>query len=333
MHPVKAVRRVNDANDSALMEATIRFRPVGQRRRTTLGVAYALTMGMHTGVQCQELEPRAFSNTPIGLNFLIASYTYSQGDVLFDPSVPLKDANALTHIGALSYVRSLNVFGRSGKIAFALPYAWLSGSALIDGERRQRTIAGLADPRLRLSLNLYGAPALSFDQFESYRQDTIVGLSLLITAPFGQYDAAKLVNIGTNRWSVKPKLGISKALGRFTLEAAVGATVYSENTDFAGGKVREQDPIYSAEAHILFQFKHGLWGSVDATYFTGGRTSADGITNDDAQASWRYGLSLSIPLSRSNSLKLYGSTGLFTRTGTDFDTVGVAWQYRWGKGF
>lgn len=321
-----------DEGRATELKAASRDWPSWHLTERQLVAALALSIVTGTGVQAQELEPRAFTNTPVGLNFLIASYDYSQGDVLFDPAVPLKDANAITHVGTLAYVRSVDVFGRSGKIAIALPYAWLSASALIDGERRKRDVAGLADPRLRLSVNFFGAPALTFEEFQSYHQDTIVGMSLLITPPWGQYDATKLVNIGTNRWSIKPKLGISKALGRFTLEGAAGAALYSGNTDFWGGATRRQDPIYFVEAHILYEFKQGLWGSADATYYRGGRTAIDGIANDDEQAGWRYGLSLSIPLDRSNSLKLYGSTGLFARTGTDFDTVGVAWQYRWGEG-
>ena len=70
--------------------------------------------------------------------------------------------------------------------------------------------------------------------------------------PLGQYDSDKLVNLGTNRWSVKPELGISKVWGPLTLEAAAGVTFYTTNDDFFGGKRREQEPLYSIQGHLIY---------------------------------------------------------------------------------
>jgi hypothetical protein len=55
----------------------------------------------------------------------------------------------------------------------------------VGGDERDRNVSGFADPGLRFSVNLYGAPALSFKDFKDYRQDTIFGVSLLVTMPFG----------------------------------------------------------------------------------------------------------------------------------------------------
>jgi hypothetical protein len=104
-------------------------------------------------------------------------------------------------------------------------------------------VAGLADPRLRLSVNFYGAPALSTQEFASYRQDVIVGASLQVTAPVGQYGSARLVNIGTNRWPFKPEFGISKAVGPVTLELTAAATYFTDNDNFFGGSALAVDPI------------------------------------------------------------------------------------------
>ena len=277
----------------------------------------------------QSLEPRAYANAPVGLNFLVLGYAYQQGDVLLDPSVPLKDASAEIHYSVLGYVRSLDVWGRSGKIDVIIPYAWLSGKAKVGEEGRRRRVSGFADPALRLSVNLYGAPSLSLEEFKSYRQDTILGVSLLVTMPLGQYDSDKLANIGTNRWSFKPELGISQALGRWTLEAAAGVTLYTKNDDFFGGRTREQDPIYSLQGHLIYNFPRGVWAALNATYYIGGRTTIDGVEGDDLQKNWRFGATLALPLNLHHSIKLYGSTGVYTRTGDEFDLVGIVWQYRW----
>ncbi len=280
----------------------------------------------------QSLEPRAYANAPVGLNFLILGYAYQQGDVLLDPSVPLKDARAEIYYSVLGYVRSLDVWGKSGKIGMIVPYAWLSGKAKVGEEERSRRVSGFGDPALRFSVNLYGAPSLSLEEFKSYRQGTILGVSLLVTMPFGQYDSDKLVNIGTNRWSFKPEVGISQALGRWTLEAAAGVTLFTKNEDFLGGMTREQDPIYSLQGHLIYNFPRGIWASLNATYYTGGRTRIDGVEGDDLQRNWRFGATLALPLNLHHSIKLYASTGVYTRTGDDFDLVGIVWQYRWGGG-
>jgi len=301
-------------------------------RRVILLLCIIMMVTAVADLHAQELEPRAYSNAPIGLNFLLAGYGYTDGDVLLDPSVPLENAHATIHTFVAGYVRSVGVWGRSGKVALVLPYAWLSAHGDLEGQSRKRKVSGFADPRLRLSINLYGAPALSPVEFKDYRQKTIVGMSLLITAPFGQYDSDRLANIGTNRWSFKPELGISRALGRFTLELASGISFFTDNDNFLGGQRLEQAPIYSIGWYIIYNFKRGLWASIDGTYYTGGRTTVAGDKKDNELDNWRYGLTLAIPLNRSHSIKLYGSTGLLTRTGSDFDSAGIAWQYRWGGG-
>lgn len=295
-------------------------------------VLAAAVLAPGSGASAQELEPRAYSNAPVGLNFVIAGYGYSHGGVAFDPSVPLTDAAIRVHTAVFAYARTLDIAGLSGKFDIVLPYAWLSGSALYAGEPREREVAGLGDPRLRVSVNLYGAPALSTQEFSSYRQDVIVGASLQVTAPAGQYDPAKLVNIGTNRWSVKPELGISKAVGPLTLELMVAATYYTENDNFLGGSTVTQDPIYSVQTHVTYNLGRGNWVAGDAVYYTGGRTTVDGVPGENLQKNTRFGVTYAHAIDRHHSLKLYASTGVFTRTGSDFDTFGIAWQYRWGAG-
>jgi hypothetical protein len=284
------------------------------------------------GAYAQELEPRAYGNTPTGLNFLIVGYGYAEGGLATDPSVPLEDANLRTHGPVFAYARSLDLWGRSGKFDVVLPYAWISGTAQFAGQPREREVSGFADPRLRFSINFYGAPALSLQEFAGYRQDLIVGASVQVSAPLGQYSDNRLVNIGSNRWFVKPELGISKAWGPWTLELATGVTFYTDNDDFLSGRTRQQDPIYSVQGHLLYSFRSGIWAALNGTYYTGGRTTVDGVEGDDLQENSRMGATVALPVDRHNSVKLYASTGVSTRTGSDFDAVGIAWQYRWGGG-
>jgi hypothetical protein len=282
-------------------------------------------------VHAQALEPRSYTNTPVGINFLLLGYGYAEGGVGFDASVPITDAKVHVHAGLLAYARSLDVGGLSGKFVAALPFADVSGSAKLAGQERDRQVFGLADPLVRFSVNLYGGPALSMKDFPTYRQDLIVGASLQVTAPLGQYDSTKLLNVGTNRWSFKPELGVSKAWGPVTLELIPAITFFTKNDDFLGGKTLEQDPIYSVQGHLIYEFFPAFWAALDATYYAGGRDTIDGEKGPQP-GNVRLGLTAALSLSRHQSIKLYGSTGAYQRTDNDFWAVGILWQYRWGGG-
>jgi hypothetical protein len=303
-------------------------------RCSRIGAVFAVTAFalMAWEARGQDLEPRTYSNIPVGLNFLIAGYGYSVGGVVTDPSFPLEDGDVQIHSTVLAYARAVDVWGTSGKFDVVLPFAWVSGTATFRGQPREREVSGLADPRFRFSVNLYGAPALSLQEFADYKQDLIIGASLQVSAPLGQYDSSKLLNIGTNRWSIKPELGVSKALGPLTLELDAGVTFYTNNDDFLNGMTLEQDPIYAVQGHLIYNFGAGVWGALDATYYTGGRTTVDGVKGDNVQENTRLGLTVALPVNRHNSIKLYASTGVFARTGSNFNTGGIVWQFRWGGG-
>ncbi len=300
---------------------------------TPLGTALSMFLLAGTGAaRAQDLEPRAYVDTPVGMNFLIAGYAYSEGGVSTDASLPIQGAQLTQNNVVLAYARSLNFFGQCGKIDIILPFSQLSGSALVAGQQREREVSGFADSRFRFSVNFYGAPALSMKEYQSYRQNVIIGASIQMSVPASQYDSSKLVNIGTNRWSFKPGLGISKAIRKFRLELSTDATFYTENGDFFGGHTLEQDPIYSVQAHVSYDFGRGVWAAADGTYYFGGRTMINGISQNNMQENSRVGVTFAVPVNKHNSIKLYASTGLSTRTGGNFTLGGIVWQYRWGGG-
>jgi outer membrane putative beta-barrel porin/alpha-amylase len=280
----------------------------------------------------QDIEPRSYSNAPVGVNFLIGGYAYTRGGLSSDPALPITDAHLRTSNAVLGYARALDLWGMSGKFDAIVPYSWLSGTAQNAGELVQRDVNGFADPRFRLSVNFYGAPALSAAQFRDYEQDLIVGASLQVSAPWGQYDSSRLVNLGTNRWFFKPEVGVSKATGPWTLELTGAATFFTDNNNFFGGNLRSQDPLYSIQGHAIYSLHAGMWASLDATYFTGGRTTVNDTLNNNLQRNWRVGGTFAIPVDPRNSIKLYASSGVSARTGNNYDLLGIAWQYRWGGG-
>ena len=286
------------------------------------------------GAFAQDLEPRSYVNTPVGLNFLIGAYGYVDGNVAFDPEAPIADAHYHQNTVIAAYARSFGLFGNSAKFDVIVPYSHLTGSALqTNGVLRERDVEGFNDPRFRLSYNFYGAPALAVKDFGSYKQDLIIGASLQIGVPLGQYDSSKVVNLGNNRWMIKPELGISKAWGPWIVEVAPSVTFYTNNTDFNNGKTFEQDPLYSLQTHVVYGFSNGMWLAGDAIYFHGARSKVNGVQDDNLQSNTRGGLTLAIPVDRNNSLKLNVSGGTSSRTGSGFTLFGIAWQYRWGGGY
>lgn len=289
-------------------------------------------LGRISGIHAQSLEPRAYSNAPVGLNFVFAGFQNSTGALIFDTSLPITDANADVDMGLIGYVRTLDVAGNLAKFGVILPYASISARGFLDGNLRTRDTTGLADPTFYFSYNFYGAPALSIKEFRSFQPGTVSGFTVKLKAPLGEYEPDKLINISTNRWTIEPGIGISKPVGNWTLETSAAVAFFTDNDNFFNGQTRQQDNLYSAQFHVTYSFPRNIWAAVSATYFTGGRTTIDGIENNDRQENWRTGFTLAIPVNLYHSIKLYGSNGVSQRTGNSFDTLGLVWQYRWGAG-
>jgi hypothetical protein len=180
---------INSRCTDRVLYPFIKFFPSRSARHAVLAI-----LGMvNSSVSEADIEPRSYSNIPVGLNFLLAGYTYQRGNVAFAPTLPINNAKLETSSAFLAYVRSLDLWGKSGKVDIIIPEAWLSGQAEVLGQQKSRDVVGFADPMVRLYVNLFGAPAMSMKEFANYKQDIIVGVSLAVTAPGGQYDPQKLV--------------------------------------------------------------------------------------------------------------------------------------------
>lgn len=293
--------------------------------------AVAALLIASVGARAQEIEPRAYSNAPVGVNFLIAGLVRTEGGLTFD-AVPLTDARLRTTTAVFAYARTLDLWGKSGKFDVIVPYTALEGSALYRGDPIERDVRGFGRSAFRVSINLHGAPALSLQEFRDWKQDVIVGVSLQVSPPWAQYDEDRIVNVGSNRWSFKPEIGVSKAVGAWTFEAQAAVVFFTDNDEFFNGSTRSQDPLYALQGHAIHAFRNGTWLSLDATWFAGGRSQVNGVLNNDLQQNWRVGATLAIPIDRANSIKFTASSGVSARTGNNFDAIGVAWQHRWGAG-
>ena len=312
-------------------DSVMRFDPRrGLARWMPRWMMAGFTLFVACTVHAQELEPGAYSPAPVGFNIALASYTHSSGDLAFDASVPITEASASINQAVFGYVRTLDVAGRQASVAFALPYARGDLEGLLFGEPASAYRSGIADPRIRLAINLYGSPALTPKEFATRPPDKwIFGTSLGISLPLGQYDPDKLINIGQNRWAFKPEFGLSRTAGKWVVEIDAGAWFYLDNTDFYGGQTRHRDPLVSTQWHIIYNFRPRMWLALDANYYSGGRTTLNGVQKNDEQHNSRMGLTFALPLNQQHSLKFSYSRGAITNIGADFASYGVAWQYAW----
>ena len=290
----------------------------------TLAFAFSLPLS------AQDLEPRALSNVPVGMNFLLVGYGYVSGNVLLDPAIPIEglDSRINTILGA--YVRTIDVFGMSGKVDVIVPVAGGDWVGFLEGEERSRVATGAGDPRLRLSVNFLGAPALRAGEFGGYEQGTVAGASIQVGVPVGQYDPERLLNLGSNRWFFKPQVGVSHTVGPWAFEAYVSTWFYTANTDFFGGLELEQRPIWAFKTHVVRSLPRGMWVAADIGYAAGGRARVDGTLRERQLSTARFGATLAVPLSETHALKFTAATATTHDLGPDFDAFGVTYQYRWG---
>jgi hypothetical protein len=276
----------------------------------------------------QDLDPRAYARIPVNITVAVAGFGYSHGGIVTDPMLPLEDLDAKIIAPSLAVVRSFRLLGKTAQASVALPYAWGDASATIAGVRQSTSRSGLSDMRLRFSWLLAGAPAASMGEIAKAPRKTIVGTSLSIITPTGQYFPEKLINLGTSRWSFKPELAISQPIGnRWLLDFYSGIWLFTKNdTFYPGSSERTQNPLGSFQGHISYNIQPMLWVAFDWTFYTGGRSSVDGVEMNDRQSNSRIGGTLVLPVGKRHSVKFAYSTGAIIRSGADFTSVSAGWQ-------
>ena len=298
-----------------------------------LGVALAGFLLCAATAAAQELEPRAYSPSPVGANFAGVSYLRSWGSLMFDPSVPITDAEADLDGVALAYGRTFGLFGAQSLVVAALPYLHGDFRGRVVGQDSSTTRSGAGDMRVKMSVNLLGVPAMNPQDFaRTPPRSLVAGVSLTVSAPTGQNSPDRLVNLGANRWGFKPEAGASWNWRRkWYADLYAGAWFFTANPESypAGTARRQQDPLSSVQAHLSYTFARRSWAALDGTWFWGGASHTNGGPAVARQDNKRAGAVVAIGLSARQSVKVGYSYGASTRVGDDFGTLGVAWQVLW----
>ena len=288
-------------------------------------------------LRAQDLSPRAYIITPLHSNAVTLVYSFSDGSILFNGTVPITGATGTYHVAIFNYYHSFSFFGRSANINASLPYAVgnFRGTVLDAGNQIYRS--GLVDSSFRLSVNLKGGPAMPVEKFVKWQQKILLGVSLKVVAPTGQYDPTKLINWSANRWAFKPDFGYSQRWGHWVLDGYAGVWFFTTNSEFfshnayfPGTQAQSENPVGAFEGHLSYDVKPRLWFSVDSNYWVGGKTSLNGIENRlTREKNSRLGVTAAVPISKHQALKFSYSDGVYIGFGGNYQNVSVAWQYSW----
>ena len=282
----------------------------------------------------QELEPRRWSHLPIGKNFVGGGYVYTNADIFFDPVLRIEDAEMEMHTWAFKYIRTFELLQKSARIDFTQGYQEGRWDGLLNGAPASTKRSGLTDSILRFAINWYGAPPLEIKEFKTYRAkvdvETIFGTALVVHLPTGEYMSDKFINLGTNRFTFRPQLGVVHNRGKWSFELTGAVWLYTDNNDFYNGRKLEQDPYFTSQIHLIYTIRPGLWASASAGYGYGGKSTIDGVEKNDRRENLAWALSVGCPITRQLGVKfVYLSSRAQESVGQDTDSIGATFNIFW----
>jgi hypothetical protein len=282
----------------------------------------------------EELEPRRWSHLPINTNFFGGGYAYTEADIGFDPVLKIEDVEVELHTWVAKYIRTFSLLDKTARVSLLQAYQEGRWSGLLDGAPKSIKRSGWSDTVLRFAISLYGAPPLQGKEYGAYRAaaevETLVSAGLAVQLPTGDYMDDKLINLGNNRFTFRPQLGVTHKHGKWATEVTGIVALSTDNDEFFNGKKLEQEPLYIVHGHLVYDFRPGVWAGLSAGYNHGGKSTVDGTKKDDLKQNLAWALSFGFPLSRHLGVKVaYAGTRTQERTGVDSDTLAIGFSAFW----
>jgi hypothetical protein len=300
--------------------------------------AYLITFCKHTAMSAgllllvstvltaQDVQPRVYTPAPTGVTVLTLGYAYSSGSVLFDRIVPVENVTGTIHSLNAAFSRSIALFGMAGRADVAVPFVTGDWQGEVEESMQSTSRTGIGDPVLRYALFITGAPALTTDEFTRFQPKTIVGVTMRLHLPLGQYETNKSINLGSNRWVFSPQIGVSHAVRSFTFEAYAGVWLFTNNKEFLGTKVQAQSPLTTLQVHVSYLFDNGIWIAASSRQSLGGAVTIDGGDKLEPETNNRLGLACAIPVKPRYVVKLVTTTGVTATVGNDYSAVALVGQ-------
>lgn len=287
-------------------------------------------------VAAQDLEPRRWTHLPAGVTTLAVGYAGQDADIFYNPLVGITDGTANLNAWLARFSHSFDWSGKAARVDGILPYVSGTWQGLIDGEPGHRTIRAGGDPWLRLSVNFYGAPALKGQDFLVYLENnpirTTVGASLAVSLPLGSYDPTELINIGRNRYTLRPQIGVLHQRGPWSFELTGSTYIFGDNSDFVDSTTLSQDPVFALQGHVTRNFKENFWLGAGLAYASGGKIALDDTQTRYKVENMLWNLVGSYRLTKNQSVMLAWQQGRTQNdVGSDFDSWLLSWILVWGK--
>lgn len=283
-----------------------------------------------TKVYTQDIEPRRWTPLPLKSNIVGFGYGYTEGHIAFDPVVEIENAGIKQNALALQYVRPFKLGKKLARLDVLIPYAIAHWDGLLNGIPASVNRSGFADPRLRLSVNIIGPSAMEPKELHEFLVAhpvfTVIGVSLAVSFPIGEYYNDKLLNLGQNRFIFRPQAGFTHTWGNWSYELTGSVFIYTNNNDFFNASVRKQDPVFAMQTHLIRRFNNNIWGSLSL----GTGLAGQSIINNqpiDEQENIMGALSIGFPILKQQGFKLvYIRSQTLTDVGGDTNTFGAVWS-------
>lgn len=281
--------------------------------------------------RAQDIEPRRWTPLPLKNNFIGAGYVYTNGKIFFDPVLDVKDATIDVSTFVVDYVRPFKIGNKLARFDLRVPYTIARWEGLLGDSPTSVKRHGFSDPRLRLSVNILGPQAMDLKEMQDYLSThsvySVVGVSLAVTLPLGQYYNDKLLNLGQNRFVFRPQVGFVHNWRQWSYELTGSLYLFTNNNDFYNGGTRKQDPIFAMQTHLIRRFKHGLWGSLSLGSGLLGESLVNQQPNRDKREDILGALSFGFPIVNRQALKLvYMRSQTLNEIGGDTDSFGIVWS-------
>ena len=281
-----------------------------------------------------DLEPLKWNHIPLGTSFAGGAYAYTEADISVDPALQLEEVEMKLDTVAAKYIHAFEIFGKSARIGITQAYQKGRWSGLVDGTPASIKRSGWSDTFVRFAANLYGGPPLSGKDFSDYRatlkEETIVGAALVLRLPTGDYMDDKLINLGQNRFAIRPQIGVIHTRNEWTTEFTAEIAFYTDNDDFFNGRELEQKPILFTQAHLIRKLGPGEWASFSLGYNYGGENTVDGDDKDNKRQNFGWALGYSYPISRTAGIKIsYINSQSQESTGLDSESLVAGVAFAW----
>ncbi|MFC4995232.1 transporter [Rubritalea tangerina] len=281
----------------------------------------------------QELTPRRWSHLPTDKNLMGLGYAYTQADIFLDPVLQVENLELELQTLALRYIRTFEFLGTSSRFELGQGYQDGIYRGLLRGEQASAYRSGPTDTLLRISSILYGAPPLKGKEFAQYRKsvqnsETLIGAALILQLPTGDYSENQLINIGSNRFTIRPQIGIVHQRDKWTFETSASMWAFSDNNEFWQGTHRQQDPLWAFQSHLIYTFQPGFWSSASIGYGIGAENEVNGINKNDSAENLAFSLAGGYAFTRNFGAKI-AYIGTRTQTDKSFDSDTLALGFSW----